>query len=727
MSPLKGSVSWTGKPVSYYLHIIDRRKLERYFELQRLKSQKGNDDSNNSNSRTSRSTRNNAIKMDDTTDSDQDGMNSNSGRSTRKAWNEFCNYKENSNSDDEENNNSNSLKNNKNGAAPKKRKKLTRKAATKASQPPTVAVQKKRAGVKAAAATNHKKGRKRNLKIVGLDLLHSHTLSSTSTEVLGKKLPPAPGCVDQKLTSLTAGDMLHQELDIPTAPRETPYALQILLDMYRNQFLQALDQMKSPAYKENVSRQIADEKERHKNLLNRASQLEKQIKVLIDDSVSLLKTRMNELGISMTSQNDLLAKAKEIVGRHKELQIMAAKLQNQVSQIEQEQNSLIMSQMQTIATHWAKKNNLNEFELNPQTSHDLVLKEIANTLSYRKKLQAQVSTLESDMHAIESAAASAANALEEKKASAITNSNIIITPTATLTPTANNGPLVINIQSQPQPSTSSSSIALQAPLQTSKQHHNQYQHQHQQQQPQQQHAGKSQRKSRDHRTRSQEWPDVPDVGKIEENNPEILAQKILETGRQIEAGRLITSNSYKYKEGSDQRKASGLITTGDASLMPAPMVIKATNRSNPITTISTAPLAKQQYNVAPIAVNAAPKMVPDTPKVVNFESRLKSIITSVLNEDQEQRKAQTKPTPPSVSAIPIVTAMVPAQPTYPKSYPQTAANQQPGPPHGFIYNPNNYVPTNPNIITGTHQLNAATTISAVKSLPRKYFRIQKSS
>lgn len=36
MSPMRGSVSWTGKPVSYYLHIIDRTKLERYF--QRLKT-----------------------------------------------------------------------------------------------------------------------------------------------------------------------------------------------------------------------------------------------------------------------------------------------------------------------------------------------------------------------------------------------------------------------------------------------------------------------------------------------------------------------------------------------------------------------------------------------------------------------------------------------------------------------------------------------------------------
>lgn len=38
MTPLKGSVSWTGKPVSYYLHVIDRTKLERYF--QRLKNPK---------------------------------------------------------------------------------------------------------------------------------------------------------------------------------------------------------------------------------------------------------------------------------------------------------------------------------------------------------------------------------------------------------------------------------------------------------------------------------------------------------------------------------------------------------------------------------------------------------------------------------------------------------------------------------------------------------------
>jgi H3 lysine-79-specific histone-lysine N-methyltransferase len=70
--------------------------------------------------------------------------------------------------------------------------------------------------------------------------------------------------------------------------------------------------------------------ERNQKLKSRAAQLEKQIKVLIDDSVALLKARMSELGINASSPGDLLAKAKEIVLRHKELQAKASRLQAQV-------------------------------------------------------------------------------------------------------------------------------------------------------------------------------------------------------------------------------------------------------------------------------------------------------------------------------------------------------------------------------------------------------------
>lgn len=118
---------------------------------------------------------------------------------------------------------------------------------------------------------------------------------------------------------------------------------------------------------------------------------------------------------------------------------------------------------------------------------------------------------------------------------------------------------------------------------------------------------KSQRKSRDHRSRSQDWPDVPDVGKIEENNPEILAQKILETGRQIEAGKIRQ------------------VTSENSRCMPAQRPPVASRANNP-------PRTQPQ-----LMFNNRSQ---EPPRVANFEDRLKSIITTVLNEDQQNRNSQ---------------------------------------------------------------------------------------
>lgn len=103
---------------------------------------------------------------------------------------------------------------------------------------------------------------------------------SINFSAIGKKIPPAPGCVDQQLTSIGVSgrgigpndgtvvqrlaDMVptsvHAELDIPSNPQETPYGLQILLDMFRSQYLSAMEAMKSPQYAENVKAQIEEEK-----------------------------------------------------------------------------------------------------------------------------------------------------------------------------------------------------------------------------------------------------------------------------------------------------------------------------------------------------------------------------------------------------------------------------------------------------------------------------------
>ena len=141
--------------------------------------------------------------------------------------------------------------------------------------------------------------------------------------------------------------------------------------------------------------------------------------------------------------------------------------------------------------------------------------------------------------------------------------------------------------------------------------HSQSQHHHQQQ------NGKSgsSRKNREGRSRSQEWPDVPDIGKIQENNPEILAQKILETGRQIEAGRILNRQNSSTSSNSRTRlpQASLSFSTTSSSISSSQPQInnkEATNRTQ------------------------------EPPRVANFEDRLKSIITSVLNEDQQNRNKQ---------------------------------------------------------------------------------------
>lgn len=152
-----------------------------------------------------------------------------------------------------------------------------------------------------------------------------------------------------------------------------------------------LESMRTPAYKVSVNMDIVKEREKNSKLQSRAAQLEKQIKVLIDDSVALLKARMTELGINATSPGDLLAKAKEIVLRHKQLQAKASKLQAQVASMETEQNRLVALRHQELQEKYNSHTNTNGIT-NPHQplTEDYLLKEISATLSQRKRLHSQV-------------------------------------------------------------------------------------------------------------------------------------------------------------------------------------------------------------------------------------------------------------------------------------------------------------------------------------------------
>ncbi|XP_077269579.1 DOT1 like histone lysine methyltransferase grappa isoform X2 [Temnothorax americanus] len=551
MSPLKGSVSWTGKPVSYYLHVIDRTKLERYFHRLKNNKQGGLDENSdsvisntasNSSKISNRSERGDRAKrdlsrqLDSPNHSEQQGTNSDSDLDDSAV---------------------------KSRRQPNKiRRKFNRKTTNGITRAPARGRQRGR-GIKRAKP-------KKPINISGLDLLHSQTLLSTSPQALGKKPPPAPGCVDQQLSSLSLSLQshsisVHEELSIPPAPSATPYALQILLDLYRDQFMLMLESMRTPAYEVSINTDILKERERNSKLQSRAAQLEKQIKVLIDDSVALLKARMTELGINATSPGDLLAKAKEIVLRHKQLQAKASKLQAQVASMETEQNRLVALRHQELQDKYNGHANANGI-MNPRQplTEDYLLKEISATLSQRKRLHSQVSKLEHELNVLERTS-------NEKQAAVI---------------------------AQQQKDAIGSK-------------HSQNLHYGGQQQNNKNGAT---RKNREGRSRSQEWPDVPDVGKIQENNPELLAQKILETGRQIEAGRVPNRQSGNSNSRTRLPQASLSFSTSSS--------------------ISSA------QSQTTIANKDIPNRTQEPPRVANFEDRLKSIITSVLNEDQQNRNKQ---------------------------------------------------------------------------------------
>lgn len=262
-----------------------------------------------------------------------------------------------------------------------------------------------------------------------------------------------------------------------------------------------------------------------------------------------------------------------------------------------------------------------DVEITQNMAHECILKEITATLAHRKRLHAQVGHLQSELSHIERAAAAAA-------ASAAAGVEVKREP-------ASAPPL------HPAPAG--------VPVATVKPHtvHN------------------KPHKSRDYRSRSQDWPEMLDIAKIEEQNPEVLAQKILETGRQLEAARHPNKQNVIVNGYARDDRYPKALTPHMGRAAPPPDRQLLSHRHSPV-----------KLHKA-VGVITQPK-VQESPKVINFEDRLKSIITSVLNEDQEQRKASARQ-PTHTHGYNNGYVRQPPHPGYPQ-HPQHAPHPQ-HPPH----------------------------------------------
>lgn len=636
LSPLKGSVSWTGKPVSYFLHIIDRTKLERYF--QRLKNPKLREDESPGVRRVRRdltkASLNSETSSNNSSDQNKDLDDPVIGPTTRRAWNDWCSSSTTLNSSssakttpkgsscrssaDENDENITNGPSRRQRAGTRRRNTQRRAAASKPSivddpDPPVVS----RVSRRATHSKNRHRGGKRGqrpkkiIKINGLDLLHTQTLLSTnSDDASGKSASykdPAPGCVDQKLpmisTSTACGILRHEELPIPPSSN-TPYALEVLLDVMRQQYMTLIDSFKKPEYKDYVMKQMETEKEKNKALKSRAAQLERQIKVLIDDSVALLRSRISELGMTAANPEDLLNRAKEIVWRHKELQANVSSLHQQVTSAEEEKDRLVRLRQHEIINKYRRNGHVNGTIDVSNLTQEFILREISQTLSQRKKLHTQVSRLESEVDNLESTTS-------ESSKNASQNSRSDKSP--------------------------------------------------------------GRHKTR-HRSRNQEWPNIPEVGKIEEKNPEILAQKILETGRQIEAGRipvLPSGTEVKVHDGRlpgelhrihshEHRPCDTRTQPMHPGQEPGRVVVLAQRYTsgNSITSkVELPPQQETKYQPLPSRPHSDKNQrtfsmirAQEPPRVADFEDRLKLIITNVLNEDKTPAQALPPRLPVSLQA-----------------------------------------------------------------------------
>ncbi|XP_014675572.1 PREDICTED: splicing factor, arginine/serine-rich 19-like [Priapulus caudatus] len=233
--------------------------------------------------------------------------------------------------------------------------------------------------------------------------------------------------------SAASGEPYYDPLRVdggPPLPGAVTAGLDAFMENMRQEYIQILYHMRSPQYRIQVKTALDREKENQKKLQLQAMALEKQVGGLTQESTNLLKVRLAELGIVACTPADLLAKAKEIVAKHKDLQQEASKLQTTINGLEldnqkllqqrQQQDDMAPRQQEKQQQQAREKEKVKEKgkekekgkrngQLNgvcpppalDTTTQEFIAKEMTSVMEYRKKLFAKVGRLESEVMLLE--------------------------------------------------------------------------------------------------------------------------------------------------------------------------------------------------------------------------------------------------------------------------------------------------------------------------------------
>lgn len=435
LSPLRGSVSWTGKPVSYFLHTIDRTLLEKYFQT--LKDPKLREEYYRSCVRAKRPRRSNvdylASRSLDLGKTSSDSDSAVYGPTTRRQWSEWIakeSMKENMDesldgseildmdSDVSSQTSRRKRHRNKESSGTETRKPQTAKPAnpkTKDKKPKKVSPKdnslrgrgrpKKREAVMSRGARDKLK----KSAALGMDLLHQHTVSLSQS-------PPEEGSESQDGlgVSFNLPSMMSAHQEKPRAKsrerkpshrqkKDLETSIQWLVDDYKMQLLQFLSYMKTPQYNDLVRKQMEEEKVYNEQLKLKRGLLEDQISALTKEGVRLLNLQLDKLGIQAKSPSELVAKSREIVGRHRELQDSCQALTDNLRVLEAENRKLVETRNQEMVTQLLGHGG--KWDSTDSTSNakaaSLITEQIIQEFSNQQELKRQVQKLEFEVTTLE--------------------------------------------------------------------------------------------------------------------------------------------------------------------------------------------------------------------------------------------------------------------------------------------------------------------------------------
>ncbi|KAK7889666.1 hypothetical protein WMY93_025226 [Mugilogobius chulae] len=200
---------------------------------------------------------------------------------------------------------------------------------------------KKRGRPKKAAINTTEKKNKKNQS--ALDLLHAKTLSAAPAQD-SYRSPQSPF---YQLPPMVQHYPSTQLLLGPTPP-----ALQQMLDNIKIQYLQFMAYMKTPQYRSNLQQLLEQEKQKHKDLSGQAEQLQAVCQSHKEKIKGLFQMKLDELGVKALTAEDLLQAQKEISAHNCQLKEQTKQLERDMALLRDHSLLLLKTRCEELKLDW---------------------------------------------------------------------------------------------------------------------------------------------------------------------------------------------------------------------------------------------------------------------------------------------------------------------------------------------------------------------------------------